>query len=105
MPGTEVTISRAARDLQSAANKLALMVQNRDRDRILAAVFLGHAKGQRAAARLEASAQAVESLECEVRRLRAGLALLLDQVLPEALEPPPLDLETEPPTKKRKKRK
>lgn len=98
------TISRTARDLQSAANKLALMNRNHSRDTILAGLFPDVAKGQAAAARLEAQGPALKALEEEVRALRRELGEALDKLVP-----PRIDLaeddETEPPTKKRKRKK
>lgn len=104
MPDNPRTITRAARDLQSAANKLALLTRNHNRDTILAGVFADVMKGQRAAERLEAQRPVMAALEADVVRLRNELGALLDEVLPEPQELPELPL-SEPPTKKRKKRK
>lgn len=105
MPAEARTISRAARELQSAANRLALMTRNHNRDTILAGLFPDVAKGRSAAARLEAQRPAMEALEAEVLALRKELGTLLDRVIPARpsdYEPPEM---TEPSTKKRKKRK
>jgi hypothetical protein len=102
---TPRTITRAAKDLQTAANRLALMTRNHNRDTILAGLFAGTGKGEAATARLDAQAPALAALEAQVADLRAELGTLLDRVIPAKTELPDLDLETEPPTRKRKKRK
>jgi hypothetical protein len=98
------TMSRAARDLQSAANRLALMSRNHSRDTILAGLYRDAPKGVAAAARLAAQAPAMKALEEEVRALRAELGSLLDGLVPQQ-EGLMQDYEIEPPAKKRKKRK
>ena len=105
MPANPRTISRAAKDLQAAANRLALMTRNHNRDTILAGLFAGEGKGEAAKARLDAQAPALAALELRVAELRQELGTLLDGVIPAKTELPDFDLETEPPTKKRKKRK
>lgn len=102
---TARTISRAARDLQSAANRLALMTRNHNRDTILAGLFPDVPKGQAAAARLEAQAPAMAALEAEVQGLRTEMGGMLAELVPPARMDLAQDDETEPPTKKRKKRK
>lgn len=102
MPETR-TISRAARDLQAAANRLALMTRNHNRDVILAGLFADVSKGRRAAARVEAQAPVLAALEDEVRGLRTELGAMLDAVLPDPQVLPDLPEMTEP--TKRKKRK
>lgn len=97
------TIAAAARELQSAANRLALMNRNHARDEILAGLFGDVAKGSNAKARLEADAPERERLLAEVKALRDELGVMLDGIMPQA-EAGPSD-EIEPPTKKRKKRK
>lgn len=102
MAGTR-TIATAARELQSAANRLALMNRNHGRDEILAGLFGDVAKGRNAKARLAADAPERDRLIAEVQALREELGVLLDEIMPQA-EAGPND-EIEPPTKKRKKRK
>lgn len=97
-------ITRAARDLQSAANRLDLMVRNHNRDVIIAGLLPDAAKGRAAAARLEAQAPALKAQEDEVRRLRAELGTLLDGVLPARVDPAEHD-EIEPPTKRKRSKK
>jgi hypothetical protein len=96
------TIAAAARELQSAANRLALMNRNNTRDEILAGLFADVAKGRNARARLEADAPERKRLEAEVLALRNELGEMLDGIMPQA-EAGPDDIE--PQTKKRKKRK
>jgi len=103
VPGVR-TIAAAARDLQSAANRLALMNRNHNRDTILAGLFPEAAKGRAAAARLEAQAPALKALEEEVHALRGELGGMLDKLVPPRMDLAEND-EIEPPTKKRKKRK
>jgi hypothetical protein len=98
------TIAAAARELQSAANRLALMNRNHARDVILAGLFADVAKGRNAAARLEADAPERERLQAEVLALRTELGTMLDGIMPQAAAGPG-DFEPTEPPKKRKKRK
>lgn len=97
------SITAAARQLQSAANRLELAARNRDRDRILATLFADGVKGRRAAVRLEAQAPALAALEAEVERLRGELGALLDRVGRPARELPEFEISGTEPTRKRKK--
>lgn len=74
------TLTAAARELQSASNRLALAEQNQSRDTILAGIFPGQVKGNRAALRLEYRAADIRALRRDVNRLRAELATMLDQL-------------------------
>lgn len=98
------TITSAARELQSAANRLALMTRNHNRDTILAGLFPDVTKGRAAAARLEAQRPAMDALEAEVAALRRELGGLLDQLVPLRADLAEVPDMTEPPTKKRKKK-
>lgn len=100
---TRKTLTRAARDLQTAANRLALMTRNHNRDTILAGLFPDVVKGQRAAARLEEQRPVMEALEAEVMGLRKELGAMLDEIRPPAPSPADERVPGEPPTKKRKK--
>ena len=103
MPASR-TLAGAARELQSAANRLALMNRDHTRDTILARLFPDVGKGQAAAARIQARSAPRAALEAEVKALREELGKLLDEVV--VPTPPPWEPEEiEPPTKKRKKRK
>lgn len=71
-------ITAVARELQSAANRLALANRNNTQDAILAGIYRGQAKGARAAGRMESAAIVIRALERDVRRLREELGQALD---------------------------
>lgn len=99
------TIAAASRDLQAAANRLALMTRDQNRDAILAGLYQGTAKGDAAKARLEAAAAPLRDQEGLVRSLRLEVGGLLETLVPERPGLPDFDFAAdEPPTKRRKRK-
>lgn len=74
------TLTTVARELQSASNKLALANRNQDRDTILRTLYAGQPKGSRAHWRLESGAVVTRALERDVKRLRAELGAMLNEL-------------------------
>lgn len=98
------TITAASRELQAAANRLALMTRDQNRDAILAGLYQGTTKGDAAKARLEAAAGPLRDQEGLVRSLRLEVGGLLETLVPERPGLPDFDFDDEPPAKRRKRK-